>query len=174
MDVLTYYDIQREFLYLNEEHDKLESCIDYDELMIRGVREDEFPNNFRDCKKLGIYVEQIVCHCSDDDVVDYFFDQIGMSINVIADNFTNKEALTVINLVMKHMELDKKWCHQVTFGYDGEANNFTRYAQDPTAFGSWWNDFLDLFDKRKQDIESIEINFYEHHQIEIVLCKKKQ
>lgn len=173
MDVLTYYDIQREFLYLNEEHDKLESCIDYDELMVRGVSEDEFPNNFRDCKKLGIDAEQIVFHCSDDDVVDYFFNQMGMSINVVTDNFTNKEALTVINLVMKQMVLDKKWCYQVTFGYDGETDNFTRYSQESTAFGLWWNDFLDLFDKRKQDIERIDINFYENHQIEIVLCKKR-
>lgn len=173
MDELSYYDIQKDFLVMG--NDTLVS-FDFDKLFELGLNEDEFPNNFSQFKKLHIKIDEIVAHCSDNngDDIAYFFDPSSNAITVMSDTWTIKEALTIINLVMKQQMLDKNLCYEVIFGHTSDNEHFTHYAQESTVFGMWWNDFVRLYQEKIDDISCIDIILEDRNKIHIVMHKKDE
>ena len=88
--------------------------------------------------------------------VNYFLDRDGDMISILADEFTMKEAITAIGLVMEHQRLNIGWCHNVSIRRNIDEN-VTVYAQESTAFGLWWNDFMKLYGDNMEHIGAIEI-----------------
>ena len=173
MNELSYYYIQKD--YLVKRGDELES-FDFDKLFELGIDEDEFPDNFAQFRKIHIKIDEIVAHCSDnnDDVIMYFFNPSSNEITVMSDTWTIKEALTVINIVMKQQMLDKGLCYEVIFGHTSDNEHFTHYAQESTVFGMWWNDFIKLYQEKIDDISSIDIILEDRNKIHIVMHKKEE
>lgn len=171
MSVLDYYDIQKDFLTRGE--DGLES-FNFDNLFEIGLDENDFPDNFAQFKKLNIDLDKIVVHCQDIDEneVSYLFEPNINSIAIFSDTWTMKEAITIINLVMQQQLLDKKLCYEVIIGHTSDEEHFTHYAQETTAFGMWWNDFIKLYQEKIDDIDFIELNL-DDNEITIILYKKE-
>lgn len=172
VDVLNYYDVQRDFLVLK---DGCFESVNFDDLLANNIPEDELPYDYKDFKKYGIKLDGIGVWCNDSgELITYLFDSKVGYISVQADKFTMKEAITVINLVMEWQRLNKRYCHKV-----GIARNIdeeiTVYAQESTAFGLWWNDFIELFQKNIDDIETIDIYLEDGgaHKLSIILGMKK-
>lgn len=174
MDVINYYDVQKDFL-TNGEDGEFKS-FDFDSLFERGIFEDDFPYNFKEFDDLGIDIDKIAVWCEDhyDEPVCYCMDKVEECISIHTDKFTLKEAITIINLVMEHQRLNNDWCHNVSFGRDIDEQ-CTVYAQESTAFGCWWNDFLAFFEKNMTNIESIYIylGIIKDRSIDIMLCMKE-
>ena len=174
VDVLNYYDVQRDFLVLKDGH--FES-VNFDDLLANNIPENELPYDYKDFKKYGIKLDGIGAWCNDSgEVITYLFDGKGGDISVHADDkFTMKEAITIINLVMEWQRLNKRYCHKVGIGRNIDEE-ITVYGQDSTAYGLWWNDFIELFQKNIDDIETINIYYFEDgdaHRLSIILEMKK-
>ncbi len=155
VNVINYYDVQKDFLVLSE--DELEE-FDFDTLYEKGMDEDDFPDSFGEFEELGIDIDEIVVWGTDNGrpPVSYFLDKDGDMISILTDEFTMKEAITVIGLVMEHQRLNIGWCHNVSIRRNTDEN-VTVYAQESTAFGLWWNDFMKLYGDNMEHIGSIEI-----------------
>lgn len=173
-NVINYYDIQSDFLI--EKDNGLES-FNYDELFEKGIDENDFPHTLKEFEKLSIKIDEkvLICNDLDDrDSVMYFFDKRFNSITILSDVFTMKEAITVINLVMEHQRIDKKWCYEVCFGVSNDEDSYTLYHQEATAFGLWWNDFIRLFRDNINMINEIDIDLdNDEHQLSINIKVKE-
>lgn len=174
MDVINYYDVQKDFLNVGEDGNF--ENFDFDSLFERGIFEDDFPDNFKEFDDLGIGIDKIVMWGTDHDSepVTYWFDKVEECISIYTDKFTLKEAITIINLVMEHQRLNNGWCHNVSFGRNIDDVCIV-YGQESTAFGCWWNDFLDFFEKNMTNIESIDIclGMTKDRSIDIMFWMKK-
>lgn len=174
MDVINYYDVQKDFLNVGEDGEL--KSFDFDSLFERGIDEDGFPDNFKEFDDLGIDIDKIVVWGTDHDSepVAYWMEKDFDCISICTDKFTLKEAITIINLVMEHQRLNNDWCHNVSFGRDIDEQ-CTVYAQESTAFGCWWNDFLAFFEKNMTNIETIDIylGMVKDRSIDIMLCMKE-
>ena len=168
-NVITYYDMQEDY-FTKQENGEYEA-FNFDECFEMGLNEDEFPGTFEEFEKINKPIDYIVVSCSDkpDEEVKYILDKEDNSIAIKTDNFTMKEALTAINLVMEQQHIDNKWCHEVCIGHSKDIEHYTKYAQDPTAFGMWWNDFLKLFQEKQKEINVIYITIDKKHLIGISL-----
>lgn len=176
MDVINYYDVQKDFLTINE-NEELES-FDFRTLEESGVDEDNFPDNFNEFLKHNIKLDKIVLWASDNDgrePILYWFNKDDNCIEIDSDNFTMKEALTIINLVMEHQRLNRRWCHRVSFAKELDKKR-TIYAQESTAFGCWWNSFIKFYQKNmnKIDMVFIDLGLCEGRSIDITLSMKKE
>ena len=173
MDVINYYDVQRDFITVGEDG-KLNS-FDFRTFDEMGVDEDNYPYNFKEFLKHNIKLDKIVL-CAEDhaEPMFYWFEDDEGFIAIDGEKFTMKEALTIINLVMEHQRLNKRWCHNVTFGKNGEER--TVYAQESTAFGLWWNDFLEFYQENVDNIDMIyiELGICEKRSIDITLLMKEK
>ena len=109
-----------------------------------------------------------------EDNTTYWMEKDFDCISICTDKFTLKEAITIINLVMEHQRLNIGWCHNVSFGRDIDEQ-CTVYAQESTAFGCWWNDFLAFFEKNMTNIETIDIylGMVKNRSIDIMFNMKK-
>lgn len=160
MDVINYYNVQRDFITVGE--DGKFHGFDFRKFDEMGIDESNCPYNFKEFLEYNIKLDKIVLIAEDhDEPVYYWFNADENSIVVNSDKFTMKEALTVINLVMKYQMLNKKKCHEICIGrnIDKEIDVF---SQESTEFGCWWNDFIELFQNNIENINVIAIYFDEH------------
>lgn len=157
MDVINYYDVQRDFIIMNND-DEYES-FNFERFEQMGIDEDDYPYNFKEFLKHNIKLDKIAIWAGDhsSEPIIYWFNADDNSISIDGEEYTIKEALTIINLVMEHQRLNKRWCHNVTFATDNDKERVV-YAQESTTFGLWWNGFIQFYEQHMADISSIDID----------------
>ena len=163
-DTLSYYDIQPHFIVVdeNENFELYEYAERHPEL------EDLYPDQvlyIDDLERQGLPYEGSSYECKDvdyDGSVWYSFCPWDDEILVyLGENgkFTTKEALTIINLVQGQVK-SRTLLSRVAYGMQREDEDdcdYTRWSQDITTFGCWWEKFLDFFNEHKEETKHIHI-----------------
>lgn len=150
--VVNYYDTSIDYLVRDENGELTE--FNFDECFENGLEEDAFPETFKDFKKYGKPLMQKVVWAADSEDVNatYFFDNEFNDITIFSDNFTMKECITIINLINEHLRYAGAG-QFVSYGIeDGEG---TLWHEEATAFGCWWNAFIEYYQQRLNDDEKL-------------------
>lgn len=75
-------------------------------------------------------------------------------IRLSSDKFHYSDIISIINIIHKQQEKDSKWCYELFIEHDNEGNGI-QYHQEPTCFGYWHDDIINLFSEIKDKINSI-------------------
>lgn len=128
---------------------------------------DEVPFSISEFEKKGYKYKGSFYECEDgygdDDTqptIVYEFIPSSQSILIFSSEFSIKECIIVINMVMKQLEEDRKHSYCVFFDYDGYVNG-SYFHHDASHTGAWWSEFTRLFLSCKNDINVICIELTE-------------
>ena len=164
--VINYQEVIQEDYLVEDENGELIN-FDFDTLFERDIDENDFPTTFEGFKKLGIPLKKKVIWVSNmgDAPVAYFLDKENNEITIKTDNFTIKEFITIIDLVRKHLEINRFKELFVAFGNEQEENH-TLFHGESTAFGYWYKDFFELFmsrvNSKEKPFESVTLMIHDY------------
>lgn len=149
MDKFNFDEIARAINYYNTQFTFYKGDgeeLDYDELFMRGMTEDDFPWTIEEFKKLGYGFSREVFECDDNDdrEVKFEFDDEHDLITISSDNFSIKECFITLDIIKTHFQVNKDRELFVSFG-NIEDETHTLYHGESTAYGMWWEDFYSLF-----------------------------
>lgn len=156
INVLNYDNIQSDFFV--DFPTSVLIRVDVDELYSRfKISKEEAekrwpkPYDYESFKKvLNIKLAAIEVFCNDcKNKVDYFFNGKDETLEINADTFTLKEAITIINLVTEHQRLSNNSC----------VNLLIRDKIFNIKSGDWWNFFINKFLENCDNLKEIRISF---------------
>ena len=91
-EAINYYDVQNSFYKKNGDE------LSIDDLLAKGMDEDDFPWNIKDFKKLGYGFSKAEFYCTEDNKeILYSFSNDEKSIIIDSENFSLKEFIIIVD-----------------------------------------------------------------------------